>query len=283
MSRKSQRSASRVGRPVTLRRARASFDSFAGQTVELFTRVMIRAGYSRAALATAVKTTAASIPRTVRPAAQGSRPDFADAGHILTLWAQDPDYLLPDGALRPIPARGGSPSIEALVARVRPRLTFKEGWAQLNRTSTLRSVGRRYVPQDEAIIYLRDRRLLAANTLRFLHTCLQNLEHNFEQGTTEPWYLRTAQHTDFPLIAVEGYLDESIERGMQFLKAEDAVMLRVAKGAPPGQERRRVSVNLFYSVLNADANSGTVGTNHASRTPQRSAGRTKGRRSSGSP
>jgi hypothetical protein len=250
MRRKSGRSGAARAESYRSRRAfPAALDAFARQTVELFARIMIRAGYSRAAIARAVKTAAVSIPQSVRATARGSRADLADAGHILTLWAQDPDYLLPNGTLRPIPARGPAPSIEALVARVTPRLTFQEGWSQLDRTSTLRRVGTRYVPRDEAIIYLGDRQLLAANTLRVLNACLQNLEHNAERGASEPWYLRSAQHADFPLAAVNGYLDESIQRGMQFLKAEDGVMLRVAKTAPSTRQRRRVSVNLFYAVL----------------------------------
>jgi hypothetical protein len=142
---------------------------------------------------------------------------------------------------------------------VSPRLTFAEGWSQLARTSTLQAVGKRYVPRDEAIIYLGDRQLLAANTLRFLNACLQNLEHNLQKGASEPWYLRSAQHADFPSNAVDGYLQESIQRGMQFLRAEDTVMLRVAKTAARTQERRRVSVNLFYTVLDADAPLSTTG------------------------
>src|SRR5262249_36577766 len=94
--------------------------------------------------------------------------------------------------------------------------------------------------------------LLAANTLRFLNACLQNLEHNAVRGVSEPWFLRSAQHADFPSGAVNGYLEESMQRGMQFLKAEDTVMLRIAKGAPARRDGRRLSVNLFYTVLDAD-------------------------------
>ena len=231
----------------------APFDVFARQTIELFTRVMIRAGCSPSAIAMAVRTTARSIPRTVRSAAKASRPDFNDAGHILTLWSKDPDYLSANGALRPIPARGPAPSIEALVARASPTLTFEEAWAQLERTRTLEHVGGLYVPVREAIIYLSDPNLLAANTLRFLNVCLQNLEHNMVRGSSEPWYLRSAQHADFPLDLAEEYLKASVERGMVFLRAEDDVMLRIADGVPQTQHRGRVSVNLFYSVLDADS------------------------------
>ena len=239
--------------------AQASPDNFAQETIDLFTRVMIRAGYLPSTVAKGVQAAAARVPKTVRPDTRGSRPDLADAGHILTLWAQDPDYLLPNGALRAIPARGPAPSIEALVARASPRLTFAEGWSQLARTSTLQAIGKRYVPRDEAIIYLGDRQLLAANTLRFLNACLQNLEHNLQKGVSEPWYLRSAQHADFPSDAVDGYLQESIQRGMQFLRAEDTVMLRIGKATARTQERRRVSVNLFYTVLDADAPSSSTG------------------------
>ena len=254
------------------RAARRSLDTFAQETIDLFTRVMIRAGYLPTTVAKGVQAAAARVPKTVRPDTQGSRPDLADAGHILTLWAQDPDYLLPNGALRAIPARGPAPSIEALVSRVSPRLTFAEGWSQLARTSTLQAVGKRYVPRDEAIIYLGDRQLLAANTLRFLNACLQNLEHNLQKGASEPWYLRSAQHADFPSDAVEGYLQESIQRGMQFLRAEDTVMLRVAKTRPRTPERRRVSVNLFYTVLDADAQSNGAGSEAQKTSPHASAG-----------
>lgn len=261
MTRKSQRPAgSEVEFARQPRAPRGSLDTFAQETVDLFTRVMIRAGYLPSTVAKGVQSAAARVPKTVRPDTQGSRLDLADAGHILTLWAQDPDYLLPSGALRPIPARGPAPSIEALVARVSPRLTFAEGWSQLERTSTLQAVGKRYVPRDEAIIYLGDRELLAANTLRFLHACLRNLDHNLQKGASEPWYLRSAQHADFPTRAVNGYLQESIQRGMQFLRSEDTVMLRAAKAAAPSKERRRVSVNLFYTVLDADAPSSAAGT-----------------------
>jgi hypothetical protein len=213
---------------------------------------MIRAGCSPTQIAATVTTAARSIPRKARANAKTSRPDFNDAGHILTLWSKDPEYLLPNGALRPIPARGPTPSIEALVARATPTLTFEEVWRQLDRTRTLDEVGELYVPVREALIYLSDPNLLAANTLRFLNVCLQNLDHNLERGSAEPWYLRSAQHADFPLDVVEEYLKASIERGMVFLRAEDDVMLRTASSAPATPHRGRVSVNLFYSVLDTE-------------------------------
>jgi len=228
-----------------------AFEAFATQTIELFTRIMIRAGCSSSTIEKAVKNSGRLFAQTVRSTAKRSRVELNDPGHILTLWSQDPDYLSADGALRPVPARGVAPSIEALVERVTPPLTFAEAWEQLERTRTLQQVGELYVPREEAIIYLRDPELLAANTLRFLNVCLQNLEHNVERGSSEPWYLRSAQHADFPLDCVSEYLDASIKRGMEFLKAEDVVMLRVANDRAEVSQRRRVSVNLFYSVVDA--------------------------------
>ena len=254
--------------PRILRAADTPFDVFARQTVELFTRVMIRAGCSPAQIADTVRTASRSIPRKARVDAKASRPDFNDAGHILTLWSKDPDYLLPDGALRPIPARGPAPSIEALVARATPTLTFEEVWRQLDRTRTLEQVGEQYVPVREALIYLNDPNLLAANTLRFLNVCLQNLDHNMERGSSEPWYLRSAQHADFPLEVVDSYLKASIERGMVFLRAEDDVMLRTASSVPETPHRRRVSVNLFYSVLDTEGVEGSGLATEVPRTPR---------------
>ena len=222
------------------------------ETARLFVRAMIRGGYSGADLVAAVKAEVAANPPHVRPTGKGGRPDFDDTAHILTLWSRDPDYLEPNGSLRPIPARGPAPSIEALVAKITPPLNFDEAWAQLESTSTLQQVGTLYAPRREAVIYLADPQHLSSHNLRVLNSALHTLEHNFTSGLSEPWYERSAQQTSFPISAVSAYLEESIGRGMEFLKAEDAITLRMSRVAPRTEPRCRLSVNLFYTVLDAE-------------------------------
>jgi hypothetical protein len=229
-----------------------SLDAFATETLRLFVRAMVRGGYSGAELVSAIKAEVDANPPSVRPAGRGGRPDSDDAAHILTLWSRDPDYLTPNGSLRPIPALGPPPSIEALLARVSPRLTFDEVWTQLNRTSTLQQIGDLYVPSREAVIYLADPRQLSSHNLRVLNAALHTLEHNFTNGLSEPWYERSAQQAAFPVDAVTGYLEGSIGRAMEFLKAEDSIAERIAARAPSPQPRCRLSINLFYTVLDEE-------------------------------
>jgi hypothetical protein len=254
MSRKAQSRSRRpnvTGRRKSLRSSGARLDRFANETLRLFVRAMIRGGYSGTDLVKAVKSEVAANPPDVHPTGRGSRLDFDDAAHVLTLWSRDPDYIEPNGSLRPIRARGPAPSVEALVTKITPPLTFEEAWSQLERTSTLQQIGELFVPRREAIIHLADPQQLSSHNLRVLNSALHTLEHNFTRGLEEPWYERSAQQAAFPVSAVTSYLEDSIQRGMEFLKAEDAVTLRLSHDAPPTEPRCRVSVNLFYTVLDA--------------------------------
>jgi len=233
--------------------AGAPLDAFANETIQLFVRAMVRGGYSAAALESAVKAAVESSPPSVRPTGSGGRPDFDDAAHILTLWSRDPDYLSPSGSLRPVPVRGPAPSIEALAEKVSPPLTFEEAWTQLSRTSTLQQVGELYVPRREALIHLGDPQQLSSHNLRVLNCALHTLEHNFMNGLSEPWYERSVQQAVFPVDAVAGYLESSIQRSMAFLKAEDAIASRIAESASPTQPRCRLNLNLFYTLRDAEA------------------------------
>lgn len=244
-----------VTRRTSTRRGRTSvapLDAFATETIRLFVRAMVRGGYSGAELVEAVKAEVDSNPPSVRPTGSGGRADFDDAAHTLTLWSRDPDYLSANGSLRPISARGPAPSIEALVAKLSPRISFDAVWTQLSRTSTLQQVGDLYVPCREAIIHLADPQQLSSHNLRVLNSALHTLEHNFTKGLSEPWYERSAQQAAFPVDAVAPYLKDSIERGMEFLKAEDTIALRIADSASPIQPRCRLTVNLFYTVRDAE-------------------------------
>jgi hypothetical protein len=73
--------------------------------------------------------------------------------HVLTLWSQERDYLLPDGQWRPLPASGPAPSIEALVNMVGRGLILKKVLADLLSNGSLRREGRLYLPSDSWVAH----------------------------------------------------------------------------------------------------------------------------------
>jgi hypothetical protein len=223
-------------------------DKLAIETGQHCLWTIVRAGYSKSALAAAIQGWLADVPPSVRPQGTGGRIDSDDIAHVFTLWNRDPDYLFANGLPRPIPLRGPAPSIEALYARVRPQVTFEEAHDSFLRTNALDRVGDLYVPNRDALIYFGDPQLASAHALRMLHLAALNSEHNANpdrQG--QPWYERIADSPHFPVADVDVFMGGSIKRAMEFLKGEDTVMERHANNAEPGMPVGRVSVSLFYA------------------------------------
>src|SRR5579871_2153116 len=105
-----------IGRPL---------DAIAAEVIELCAWTVAQCGYSPTASLRQWRETCKKIPRTVIRKGLGVDPRYDVAIHLLTLWSENPDCLLPDGEFRPLPERGPAPSIESLVHALGGEVTIE--------------------------------------------------------------------------------------------------------------------------------------------------------------
>jgi len=168
--------------------------------------------------------------------------------HVLTLWSQERDYLLPDGQWRPLPASGPTPSIEALVNMVGRGLTFKKVLADLLSNGSLRREGRLYLPSETWVAHPSNSPSQLAHHMRVFVEFLRTLDHNRRARRPEQRLFEfAADNTAVPvsqLAALNRYLHKT---GHAFLKDKDFFMHRLARGCKDGEPTVPVTIGLYLS------------------------------------
>jgi hypothetical protein len=168
--------------------------------------------------------------------------------HVLTLWSQERDYLLPDGQWRPLPASGPAPSIEALVNMVGRGLTLKKVLAELLSNGSLRREGRLYLPSDTWVAHPSNSPSQLAHHMRVFVDFLRTLDHNRRARRPEQrWYEFAADNAAVPvsqLAALNRYLRTT---GHAFLRDKDVFMYRLARGSKEGEPTVPVTIGLYLS------------------------------------
>jgi hypothetical protein len=191
----------------------------------------------------------------VQRAASTSK-DIDLTAHVLTLWSQEREYLLPDGQMRPLRASGAAPSIEALVHKVGRGLTIKSALTNLLSTGSLRRQGRMYVPYDTWVAHPSSSPSQHAHHMRVFVEFLRTLDHNTHApGMGERWYQYAADNASIPvsqLAALNHYLRTT---GHAFLKDKDSLMYRMARKRKRGESTRPVSIGIYLSQRQEPASS----------------------------
>jgi hypothetical protein len=174
--------------------------------------------------------------------------DIDLTAHVLTLWLQEGEYLLPNGQPRPLRANGPAPSIEALVNKVGHGLTLKTALANLSSTASLRRVGRMYLPSDGWVSHPSNSPSQHAHHMRVFVEFLRTLGNNTRaRNMGERWYQYAADNTAIPVsqfAALNRYLRRT---GHAFLKDKDAFMYRLARSRKNGEPTMPVSIGVYLS------------------------------------
>jgi hypothetical protein len=224
-------------------------DPIARDTIRQFASTLRRAGFSPEDVSAEFNRCIAKAPRARQSANRASASGFHDAGHVLTLWASDPDCVDEAGRPRALPVRGPAPSVEALLGRVQPQLTFEEALDLLLRTHTLRRVGRKLIPADETVIHSPESKTQSTHHLLVLNQLLRNFDFNSRQRPgAQRWLQRVVECPNFPADAIPALMSRFSESATQLIRQFDHGMARTARRANPSATRVRPAINLFFAV-----------------------------------
>ncbi|HKT74741.1 MAG TPA: hypothetical protein VJQ47_17785 [Steroidobacteraceae bacterium] len=244
MKKSPRRTAQRKNNSTATRR----LDRLAGEAIDLCAWVIARCGYSPVEAAQRFTASCAKIPHSVTAQGRGTSQKTELAGHVLTLWYQESDYLLPDGEPRVLPARGPAPSIEDLVRRVGNGLTLDLAMRFLLQTGSLRETGTGFVPRDRAVLHPGNSTSQQAFHMRVFIDFLRTLDHNTRARTRERrWMQSAADNLQFPvskLARLDTYLRKSARA---FLADKDSVMHGLALTRRRGEPTVPVSIGTYMS------------------------------------
>jgi len=240
-TRRNARSARKIGRPL---------DAVAREALERCAWVIAECGYSPEESAREFRSHCTQIPSSVIRQGLAANPDFDLSAHLLTLWSQDRKYLLPNGELRPLPARGPAPSIETLVRALDKNLTVDEAIDSLNASKALRRRGTKYIPRDSWVVaYPSNSVPQLAHHMWALVEFLRTLQHNTRaRSKAERWFQYAALNPYVParqFAAIKRYLRKT---GMAFLKDKDALMHRMARDRKTGEPTIPISIGVYLST-----------------------------------
>lgn len=256
----------------------ASLGTTSLEAVDRFVRILARCGGAPGDIDVAVRAACRRIPKAWRVRARGAKREISDAAHVLTLWFTEPAFLDPLGEPRPLPLRGSSQSLAALVRSVDSRLDAREVLRYLLLTGAVRPAGARYVPRARSVLLRGARGPDYFRTLRVLANMLRTLEHNVRpQRVVRGWFEYFAENPRFPASARAAF-DARVNRlGKEFLYRLDAYMRRREIRRRPGEPTVRLGLGMH---LWEDAGSRPQGASAEGRLARRGVVRrpTRGRR-----
>ena len=179
-------------------------------------------------------------------AGKRSERELEGAGHVLTLWFSDPLYLDARGEPLPLPLRGATASLEALVRQVDRKLEAHEVLKYLLRHGALRRIGRRYAPRERTLMLRGAHGPGDFHGLRSLLGMLQTLEHNRQpKSRVVGWFEALAENLRFPLSARAGFDQRLRLRAEKLLHQLDGDMHREEQGRRRGEPTIRMGVGIY--------------------------------------
>ena len=235
-------------RRASLRPGGRELDALAQEALDRCAWVVARCGYSPIESARHFQALCEHIPWKVvtRGAGTSDRTDLA--AHILTLWRQERGFILPNGDPRPLPLRGRSPSIEALVHRVGKGLTVQDAEHYLLSTRSLRRVGARFVPRVLHVAHPARSRSQQAHHMRVFVDFLRTLDHNTSvREDTQRWFQYSADNRQVPVRVIANLARQLRKAGRAFLDDKDILMYRLAAGGKRTEPSRAVSIGIYLS------------------------------------
>lgn len=242
-----------VRRDVKTHRANAPhvgrrLDKLAREAIERCAWVAARCGYSPREAARWFQRACEQIPRTIIAHGGGTSERTDLAAHVLTLWRQERGFVSPNGDPRPLPLRGRSASVEALVRRVGRGLTLEQAEQYLRSTRSLRRVGARYVPRVLHVAHPARSRSQQAHHMRVFVDFLRTLDHNTSvRRDLDRWFQYSADNRQVPLRLMAQFAEHLRKAGRAFLNDKDILMYRLAADGQRNEPSRGVSVGIYLS------------------------------------
>jgi Family of unknown function (DUF6502) len=233
-------------RPQRLRVRASTLDVRAVEAIARVVRVLARCGCAPNDIELEVQKACRAVPKAWALSARTPVSQIDAASHVLTLWFSDPAYLNSSGRPRPLRAKGGNRSLEALVLQVDPKLDVEEVLRHLRRGSALRQVGTRYVPRDRLVSVRGSGPPYHAWSLQTLVSMLGNLEHNSRpQRSTPGWFTAFAVIPRFPVRELPAF-DRWLRRaGNRFLAQSDTRMHDRERARRRGEPTVRLGVGVY--------------------------------------
>jgi hypothetical protein len=209
-------------------------------------RILARCGSRPQDIESGVLEECEQIPRhwavqARRAEAHRARGEISDAGHVLTVWFSEAAYLDAEGRPRPLPLKGASTSVAALVRSVDRTLDPRQVLTYLIRSGAVRRQGTRYVPRKR---FLRLRGTQGYfHTLRTLNNMLETIQHNLHHKRTEPALFEySVENARFPVSKLQQLHEYLKALGGETLSQVDLHLRQRETMRHPGEPTVRVGL-----------------------------------------
>ena len=207
-------------------------------------RILARCGSRPQDIVTGVRDECKQIPRRWSAEARRAPRWIGDAAHVLTVWFGEAAYLDAGGRPRPLPLKGASTSVAALVRSVDRTLDPREVLTYLIRSGAVRRQGTRYVPRKR---FLRLRGTQGYFfTLRTLNNMLGTIQHNLHHKRTEPTlFAYSVDNPSFPLSKLPQLYEYVKALGGDTLTRVDLHLRQRETTRRPGEPTVRVGLGFY--------------------------------------
>jgi hypothetical protein len=212
-------------------------------------RILARCGSRPQDIVSGVLEECEQIPRhwavqARRAEAHRARGEISDPGHVLTVWFSEAAYLDAGGRPRPLPLKGASASVAALVRSVDRTLDPREVLTYLVRSGAVRRQGTRYVPRKR---FLRLRGTQAYfHTLRTLNNMLETIQHNLHHKRAEPALFEySVENARFPLSQLQQLHEYMKALGGKTLSQVDLHLRQRETMRHPGEPTIHVGLGFY--------------------------------------
>lgn len=266
--RKDRRQTSSAGR-IGGTRQNAQLDPLARELVDNVAGVLKRSGYSVAAAAERLRLSSKPQGRSgskavkkdgctnstgsTGPAILQEHQRISDLvahdvfSQILTWWWTDPQYCA-DGVPMPLPAKGGAPSIAALVRRLGRQYSLHAAMDYLSSTNSIQQVERLYIPITRWVTHRGNPTLRYSHHFRALAGFLRTLTHNADLSTGQrERYEYIADNTQIPVSKLKAVHEELTKSAAPFLVAQDSTLVRYERSRRQGERTVPIMIGVWVS------------------------------------
>ncbi len=172
------------------------------------------------------------------------------AARVIAGWRRDPEFLMPDGAVRTLPFEGGRASFSELVRRysgdVPPRAVLDElvqiGAVQIDGKNGVHLQVEAYLPKgDTEKMYS----ILGTDVALLIAA----IDHNTSSAAEQPWLQRKVAYDNIPGEALEVIRVYSARAGQHLLEQLDRMIAQYDRDVNPksnGSGRMQAGVGIYY-------------------------------------
>jgi hypothetical protein len=191
---------------------------YARECLSRLARILVHGGHSPKRLWRDFRDICSALKEPTRPWDPTRLTFYYDVPHIIAHWHSDPRYMDGKGLPVPLPLRGGSPSLSALIARVLPGEDPASVAECLLSAKIVRHRKGVYTPTKRSFVY--PQAAARVHGMNAFLGMLRTVDHNVT-GKGPRLYERAAMNPSIPVSALPAFYKWAEQFGERFLEGAD--------------------------------------------------------------